>query len=824
MLGLPLPIKAIIREWRSGELTLLFIALVVAVASISAMNNFSVMVKNQLEQSAMNSLGADAVFNSKTPVNPQWQQKATEIGLKQNVTLSFLSMVESDGQLQLAQIKAVENNYPLRGILKIATNLNDTKGQEVSTAPQLGTVWLQPRLIPLLNTHIGEFINIGVASFKVEGVILEEPGQTGEWFTISPRIIMNQADVEKTKTIQPGSNLTYSWLLNGSKSQLNELQLFLKGKLSEEEEWLDSQNNISTVNMAIDKSLNYLNFGTLMSLVLAGVAISMASMRYCQRHLKQVALLRCFGASQNQVLQLYLGSIALLGVVACLLGAIIGYLLQPLLIKWLGGLLPQVVNQFSPWPFLLSMLTGMVLLFSFASANVWQLRKISAITLFRQQHLIWQKSSYVTYGLALLILAIMAYVYTQSWQITAVVFLGCIIFVFLVLLSLWLIFGVLVKKGIRLPLNWRFGFINIARNFEDSALQVIGIGLALTAMLSLTLLKNHLLIDWQKQLPQNTANYFVSNIENGQIPQITQLLAEHNISIAGFYPMVRGRLSQVNNQSVEQRYGEEVKNINALQRELNLSWTENIPEGNQVTEGKWDADPEKSWVSVEGGLAKTLGLKLGDTVGFRINNRDLIAQVTSLRKVDWSSFRPNFFMLFKPGLLNEFPKTMVTSIYLPPEKQNVLISISRQFPNVTLIDVASALNRAHDILSSAGNAITFITFFALLSGLVIVTLSILSLSGTKQQETQLLKIWGMRRNTLLWIRSSEAFLIGFYSGLLATITAVSINIYLAAKILDSHFLIPWAIFITVPLGTSLLTVLINLFIQSKQYQNKSQSY
>lgn len=824
MLSIPLFIKSIIREWRSGELTLLFIALVIAVACVSAMNNFTNSVQNQLEQGAVDMLGADAVLTSNTAIDLRWKQKANELGITMVNTLSFLSMVEGNQQLQLSQIKAISSPYPLRGKVNIATHLGDAQGVSQTNAPEEGSVWLNPRLFPLLSTDIGKKITIGAGVFKVSGVIIEEPGQIGDWFTLAPSIIMNINDVEKTKIIQPGSVLTYTLLMNGSKDQLHEMHQFLNDKLIGQQQWRDSKNNNISLTNTINRTLSYLNFGTLMSLVLAGVAISMASLRYCQRHLKQVALLRSFGATQAQIIRLYLSSIALLGIIACLIGAVIGYSLHPLLVKWLEGLLPNTQQQFDLGPFVLSVVSGMLLLLCFSVGNIWQLRKISAMSLFRQEHLIWKNSAYVTYGLALLLLGILAYYYTQSFKLTLTVLGGCLVFVGAALAGLRLLFGTFTSAKLRIPLNWRFGFNNIARNFEDSALQVIGIGLALACILSLILLKNNLISDWKNKLPAESANYFIFNVEPDQTPALNTLLEKNGVKIQRFYPVLRGRLTAINHESVIKLFSEEIKNINALQRELNLSWSKQLPDDNSIIKGTWMvSDPDKAWVSVELGVAERLKLKLGDILGFTISDKVINVQVSSIRKVDWGSLNPNFFMLLKPGLLDDLPKTMITSFYLPPDKQKLLIDVTRTYPNVSLIDIASTINKVQSILSSAANAITFISFFALLAGLIIVMLAILSLSGSKQQETQVLKILGMRRITLLWIRSSEAFLIGLYSGFLAILSAVLINVYLASSILESHFTIPWILFVLVPLSTAFIVVVINIIIQGNQYQGRASS-
>ncbi|MDI1351391.1 MAG: hypothetical protein PSV35_01265 [bacterium] len=820
MLNGSLLIKSIFRELRSGELTLLCVALIIAVSCISAMNNFTYMAQRGLAQGAAKILGADVLLKSKKPIEPAWIKKAKALGISQNITLSLQSMVSYNDHLQLAEIKAINTPYPLQGTMHIANQLIDGIGHSLSSAPEPGTVWLNPRLFPLLAVTIGQSVTIGDASFKVTGVIREEPGQTGDWFTLSPRIFMNNADVAKTKTIQPGSIISYNWLLNGTKVQLEQLHAFLIPQLNARQEWRDSQHQLLNITTIIDKTLSYLNLATLMSLVLAGVAISMASLRYCQRHLKQVALLRCFGASQSLILQLYLGTLALTGIISCILGAAIGYGLQPILIGWLGGLLPYTDHYFSLAPFVLSIATGMLLLFCFSLGTFWQLGKVSAISLFRQQQLSWKKSACITYLLALLLLGGLAFYYTGSLKLTLIVLVSCVLFIILVLVGLWLFFAAPIKTHV-LPLTIRFGFNNIARNMADSALQVIGIGLALTTVLSLSLLKNHLFTDWQQQLPAKTPNYFIFNIEPGQKAELQQFLQQNQVYTQQFYPIWRGRLMAINNQSVNTIFGEQVKNINALQRELNLSCSVNVPETNQITQGRWgEADATLPWVSVEQKVGEQLKLKLGDILHFNVDDKEFNVKITSFRQVQWSTFKPNFFMLFKPGLFSNLPQTVITSFYIPAEKQAVLVELSKRFPNASLIDITQTITTLQIILNSASNAITFINSFALLIGLIIVALAILSLSSIKRQETSILKILGMSRNNLLWIRSSEAILIGLYSGFLAAVMAILINKYVVEHILETLYRIPWLLLIVIPLVNALLVLIINLIIQNNQYQQR----
>ncbi|MDP1604939.1 MAG: FtsX-like permease family protein [Legionella sp.] len=816
MLTLPLPLRALLRDWRGGELTLISLALLVAVACISALNNFTSMVEHQLNQQAGQFLGADAVVTSKNPIPDAWKNSAQKLNLTQTNTLSFLSMVGHRDNLQLAQIKSIAPAYPLRGQLKIATTLAG-QGVSVNAPPREGEVWLGARLFPALGITIGDAITIGLANFKVAGVVVEEPGQTGDWFNISPRIMMNQKDVAKTAVIQKGSNVTYSWLLAGNENQLLGLKNSLKNTITEQQ-WTDSKKN-SVMVKTIERTLAYLNIGTLMSMVLAAVAISMASLRYTKRQQQQVAVLRCFGATSRDILFIYVGSVLFLGTAASLAGVFLGYALQPLLVHWLSGLLPHLESTHTLKPALLSFASGMVVLLCFTLVNLLKLRNVSATRIFRKEAPTTSVTESISYGLALLLLVVLAYWYTRSASITMIVLMGTLFYVLLAA-------GILIVSttGMSfikhfLPIKWHFGFTNIERNLANSTLQIVGIGLSLTAILCLALLKDNFLNEWQKQLPPEAPNFFIINIEPSQVSDISRFLTKNSIRGFMLYPMVKGRLISINNLPTRQVLGNKVEEINALKRELNFSWSEHLPPENTLTAGQWK-DVQENWVSVEAGLAKQLGVKVNDTLGFRIDAQIMQAKITSIRRVNWSNFKPNFFILFKPGSLGKQAETYITSIYLSVNQQNKLLNLVKQFPNVTVIDVASTIKKLQGIFESASKAITLLTLFALLTGLIIAILAMLSFSDLKEQETALLKTLGMRKRTLLWIRSSESFIIGFYAGLLAICCAIIINYYLNRAILGLPLTTPWTLIIAVPFLTAGATVLINNLVMLSQYQRQ----
>lgn len=809
--------KSLWRDWRCGELTLLALALVIGITCITTINNFSNLIYYQLNKQSANLLGADRILSSSLPIPLDWQQQAKNLSLKQTITLSFLSMVENNNQLQLAQIKSVTQGYPLYGDIKLTHKLFGTTFI-AQAPPRQGTIWVSSRLLPLLNVQVGDKLTIGQLTFKIDSIIVEEPGQAGDWFNLSPRIIMNYADVIKTEVVQPGSNISYRWLLAGPVEKLNQLNQLITPSLTKQQSWTTPNTANKAALNTLESTLIYIHMGTLMSLLLAGVAINMATLRYTHRHQQQVALLRCFGLSQGRILALYLGNIIILGLIASLIGIGLGYALQPLLIYWLKGLFAEVETIYFIKPLLLSLLTGLGILLSFALPNLIVLSKVSAMHLFRLQF--HPENRAFSYTFSFLFLALLAYLYTSSWSLTLLAVTSTLGYVIMVFGTLFISFTLVNQFKLYFPLNWRFGFTNIQRNLTNSTLQIVGIGLSLTALLTLTLLKNNLLHDWQQQLPLEAPNFFAINIEPEQVKVLDQFLHQKSLTRSQIYPMVRGRISTINNQDVNVVLKDKVKKINALQRELNFSWADQLPEENKLIAGIWNIHSSTPWISIEESLAKNLNVGVGDKLGIRLGDTFLNLPIANIRAVNWINLKPNFFILFQPDIINSLPKTFIVSFYLPPEKQDVLLELIKQFPNITLIDVADTIKKIQTIFTSAGKGITLLTLFSLLAGITITLLTMLSFYDLKQQETYLLKILGMRQRHLLWIRNCESFILGFFAGLLAITTAFAINYYLNSVVLKLPVNIPWRLFLLVPLLSASSMLVLNSWVCSNQYQKK----
>ncbi|WP_131782016.1 ABC transporter permease [Legionella gresilensis] len=805
MLNFPLLIRTFVREWRSGELSLLCLALLIAVTCMSTINNITFSIENLLNQQAAQMLGADVAITSNSPFPNNWEKRAKALQLTEAKTISFLSMAMVNDKLQLVQVKAITSPYPLKGFIKIAPQ-PFALATNVNHAPALGQLWTEAKLLSLLPAKVGDKITIGEATFVIGGILIEEPGQTGDWFNISPRVIINQADLAKTKIIQTGSKVSYRWLLMGTENQLTQLKNSLNPPLSEQQNWQDKTANPALIK-TIERTLAYLNLGILMSLILAGIAISMAMHRYNQRHQKHISILRCFGAAEKDIFLIYLGIILILGFFASLIGILLSYAFQPFLFSWLKGLLPDFQVDYSFKPALLSFSTGILLLLSFTVPHLLSLRKISAITLFKSQYQV-NKYSFLNYLITFLALVGLAFLYIRSWQLIIIVFIGLIYFaVFALSLLLITNFFINLIKN-KISFVWRFGFTSINRNLTNSLLQFIGIGLALAALLTLNLFKTNLIDNWQQQLPADAANFFVINIQPTQASTFLNFLKQNQVENAILYPIVKGRLITINDRAVSLKLGDKARDINALQRELNLSWSTQLPEENKIVQGSWQTN-QPTWISIEEGLARQLGVGIGDKLGFRIEGQTINASITSIRQVNWTNFKPNFFILFSPSLLVNLPKSYLTSFYLPEERQYLLVNLVKQFPGITIIDIASTIKKVQTIFRNISKVINLITVFILLIGIIIAILAMLAFNDIKQQEIYILKLLGAQKKALFWIRSSEAAIIGFYAGLLAIILAIVINYYFNTMTLNFIFHPPWALLILVPLLTSLANILIN---------------
>ena len=788
------------RDWRAGELRILAAAVVIAVGSVTAIGFFSDRINSAMTEQSADLVGADLRLASPQPLPPDWLQTAAADGLRQTQTLSFASVVVHGDALQLASVLAVDPRYPLRGTVRTAPALF-APSTAMRGIPAQGTAWVEPRVLQALGIAIGARIEIGTAQFTITRVLTYEPGRAGGPFTFAPRVLIAQADVARTGVVQPGSRVTYSALFAGTAADLTRFKTWLTPRLEPNHRLLDVRDDKSNIGHALERVERYLGLTSLLAVILAGVAIAMAAQRYSERHFDMSALLRCHGATQRDILALYLPQLLVLGLVASALGCAVGWITQEAVFYVLRDLLPAVVPAPGVAPVAFGFLTGLITLAGFALPPLLRLKQVPPLRVLRRELVPLPAAAWAVYGGAATAVLLLMWRYTGNITLTLAVLSGGVA----AAIALAVLAGALLTLSRRLPqrvgVAWRFGLNNLLRRTRTSIGQILAFGLALMAMAVIVLLRTDLLSTWQTQLKADTPNYFAFNILPQDVPGTQRFFTAHGIQASAIYPLVRGRLTAINAAPVTQAVTKEESDNDALRRELNLTWTDTVPPDNALVQGAWwSGKPAKNSVSVEERLADKLGIKLGDALTFMIAGEPLNARVDSIRSVQWDSFHPNFYMIFPAGLLDQYPATYLTSFYLPPERRNLLTEMVHAFPAVTVLDMDQVLSQVRSIFAQATSAIELVLLFVLAAGFAVLYAALAASLDERFHEGALLRTLGATRQQLRAAHLAEFVLIGVLAGLLAAIGTELIAYLLYTRAFDLEYHFKWPMWIVTPVA------------------------
>ncbi len=809
-------LKHIWRDRHQTSLIWLVLALIISVAGITAIQQLSGLISASLHQQTLHLKGADSILTSSIPITPNWQKKAHRLQLSQTTTVRFLSMMTHASHMQLADVKAIDSNYPLYGHITLANNSGDKPYHLNHQAPQIGQIWASEALLKALHAHVGDTLRLGDATFKVAYVLINEPQQGVLNLLPAPVLIMNQQDVARTHLIQPGSIIYYQWLLKGSIKTRQALQQSIAAELTPRQSWRTSRDKASIVEAMVNNSLVYLKAGLFLTLLLAGLVIHMAMTGYLQQQALKVALLRSFGATHSFILRFYMGHLGMSGLGAILAGIVFGYSLQPVWVYGLKRVFDFDIAGFIWQPAVVSLLAAMGMLVICAMPYVWSLKRTDARALFFKTAT--SKPSFLAQTLALCFIALLAYAYMQSWPLVAGLMLMCVFYTALAWGSLNLMLWVIKHVFAWLPSYWQFGLTHIRRRLNISLLYLISLGLSLTSLIFLIMLQQTLLQHWHHYLPKQAPNFFALNIEPFQVQSLTHWLERQHVQSSFAYPIVRGRITAINGQPVSQALGEKARHISALKRELSLSWRATLPADNLITAGRWQVPGTKAWLSVAEKLAHSLHVHVGDTLSLRIANQTLTLPITSIRQVDWLNFQPNFFILLKPGALDAFPATYLLNFYLNPQQHALLAQLKNKFPNISIINIGAILSTTERMLQQASQVLTFMALLNLSLSLLAALQTMLSFAKDKQQETNLLKILGARQKQLAIVRHSEAALLGFISGLLAVGCALAAMMYITHTLLSITWHPPWLVLSLLPFIIAAALGGLNGCISTRYYQ------
>jgi len=774
------------RDWRGGELKILSIALIIAVASVTAVGFFIDRVQQGMDQQAAELIAADLVITSAHPFEQRYFDEARERTLTTAQTVQFRSVTLASDRLQLVEVKGVTEAYPLRGHLNIATAPYAAETQ-TSDVPEGGDAWVETSLLQRLNVEMGDQIKLGSMSLTIRKVLTYEPDRGGDLFSLAPRVLIRYSDVAATGLIQTGALVKYRLLVAGQGSKVNGYRNWLEKQLKPGEKLLDLDSGRPELRTALNRSQEFLGLAALISVLLAGIAVATSARRFAQRHMDTSAILRCIGATQLTVIKIFSLEMLWLALVTSTVGCALGWLAQLGIAHIMGQLLLANLPSASLQPLITGYATGVIILMGFAMPPLLALKSVPPLRVLRKDQGGQGTRTWVLYFAVILSMGVLLQWQVGKPQLVLYVLTGMILTLIVLALAAYGLIKILNPLRQQVGVAWRFGLANITRRPGSSVIQIVAFGLGIMVLLLLSIVRTDLLSNWQRSLPVDAPNHFLINIQPDQVAEVKQFLSQMGVESPGLYPMVRARVTAINDKEVSSDDYNSERAKHLITREFNLSWSETLQVGNKLAAGKWWGKEEFSLplLSIEQGISKSLKINLNDTVTFMLNGEEKSFKISSIRTVEWDTFNINFFTVVPPGVLEAYPASWVTSVYLNPGQGKNLAQLVKKFPNVTVLDIDAIMQRVRQIMDRVALAVEFIFIFSILAGLVVLYAAIQANQDERRFESAILRTLGARKGVMLFGLITEFATLGALAGLLAGLSASSIAYVLAEKVF--HF-------------------------------------
>ena len=773
------------RDARADELSVLFAALVLAVASVGTVGFFTDRVKQALTSEANVLLGADLLLSGDRPLPDEFAAEASARGLSIVPAIRFNSMVQPAGSVDalLADVKAVAPGYPLRGAILLADS-EDPAGKVARGIPAPGEAWVDTRLAARLDVREGGKISVGDKMFAVTAIVQQEPEVVGGLLSLGPKLLMNLDDVAATGLLQPGNRATWRLLVAGTGTDA--FREWAKARLERGQRLESIRDLRPEVRQTLERADRFLGLAALVAAMLAAAAVVLATSRYLRRHLDGAAMMRCFGAGARRVLALFATQFVVLGLAASATGCVIALGGQQLLVSLLGSMVHSDLPPPGWWPAIAALSTGLLLLLGFALPPLIALARVPPLRVLRRDLPMPRAGGAIAYALGAVVVALLIGAAAQDAR-TGIIMVGGIAALLgaaaVAARALIAVLRLLPQRGY----SWRYGLANLRRRPLGASMQIGALALGLLALLLLTLVRGDLMQSWRASLPPDAPTAFLINVLPDQVDGVRTLLKREIGVDAQQLPMVRGRLVAINGVPFDTTQLPDERARRLGEREFNLSWMSELPATNRVVAGHWWKAGETGGMSLEDGIAETLGIKLGDTLTWDIVGSPIDAKVTSLRKVAWDSFRVNFFALFPPGVLDAMPKTYITAVRAPAGNARWLSALVREFPNVLVIDVGELLHQVQSIIEQVARAVEFVFLFTLAGGVLVLEATIAATQDERSYDAAVLRTLGARERQLASAQVAEFLALGALAGVLAAAGATVIAYVLADRIFQIPF-------------------------------------
>ncbi|MHB1374339.1 MAG: ABC transporter permease [Thauera sp.] len=784
MRTLRLALRMMLRDLRAGELHLLGLAIVIAVASLTSVGFLADRVGRALDREANQLLGGDLLLRADKPWSDTFVDEARSRGLQSAQTVLFTSMASTAETAALGGVKVVEDGYPLRGAIRIAPGPNQPDAP-AGRAPASGEVWLDERLFAELGVKTGDTVGLGEVAFRVGAMVSFESDRGANFFSLLPRAIFNLKDLDATGLIAVGSRATWRLHVAGTPQAVEAYEDWARANLGRGQHVETVENARPEVRAALDQAQRFLRLAALLAVILAAVAVGLSARRFMARHLDGCAVMRVLGARQVQVLGIVVGEFLIFGLAAAVTGTALGWSVQ-----WgLAGGLREILATELPAPSLLplahGLAVGMALLVGFVLPQLLRLGKVSTLRVLRREFDFAEPVSGAAWALGLVALLGLIFWIAADARLGAMVAAGFAVALGVFALAAWgvlMLAGRLKGQGSLRGGGWRYGIAALGRRMGSSVIQAAALGLGMTALLLLTLVRADLLDNWRGMAPPDAPNRFVINIQPEQREGIAATFAAEGLVVPAIQPMIRGRMVAINGEPVDPTAFEDERTRRLAEREFNLSYGASLPAGNEVQVGRWHGEAAEPQFSVEIGLAQTFGLKVGDRVTFEIAGQRVEAPITSVRKLDWDSMRVNFFFIASDGVLERYPASLITSFHLPAGNHDFTTRLVAQFPNLTVIDTAAVIAQVQAMTDKLIIIVQFVFGFAVLAGLVVLYAALQSTHDERDYELAMLRTLGARNRQVRQALFAEFLVLGGVAGVLAGIGASAIGWVLAEQV------------------------------------------
>ena len=777
------------RDLRAGDVRVLLAAMALAVMAVTAVSFVTERAERALALEANRLLGGDVVLRSDTAIGDVPRKLAHDIGLRQTETWSFRSMLRAGDGLSLSEVRALGDGFPLRGRYRIDAGEGE---QDNTDLPQPGTVWLTRAGAELLDVSVGDSVRLGRSDLRVAALVAQEPDAAMDYFNVAPRVFIRLDEIQATGLVQEGSRIAYRFIVASDDGAAQRFVDAMQGQLERGQRLETVADARPEVRRALDRADRFLGLASLVAVMLASIAVAMAARRHSARHLDGCAVLRCLGASQRMISMIHIGELVLLGVIGCSLGVLGGWAVQSLLGDWLANVMGVAIPSSGWLPVVQGFAVGLVVLLAFAVPPVIALRRVPALRVLRRDIGTSEPGAWLATlaGLA----GIAALLWWKAGSPTlALTMLGGIAGTFAVLAVLALaLVAALSRLRTRMRGPWRYGLANVSRRRAASVAQIAALGLGLMAILLLTLVRTDLLGRWQQSFPEDAPNRFIINVQPDQLDGVRRILQHHGEQAPELYPMVRARLVSVNGEPVSGETfaarGERAQRL--AEREFNLSSVARLRESdNSITRGTfWSPDDTSPQFSVEQGMAEGFGWKIGDVVGFDIAGSHFEAPITSLRRVDWESFRPNFFLETPVGPLDAHSASYITSARVARGDPALTRALVEAYPNLSVIDIDAVIDQVRSTADQVAGAVEYVFYFTLLAGVLVLLAAISASQDERLLEGGVMRVLGARTVQLRLAHASEFIAIGAIAGLVAAIAASVISGVIAVRVFEQ----PWA--------------------------------